>query len=72
MEDPGIHVERTGAGPRVVCVHGSMSHGSEVFESLRELTDLDAAAGPGPGSGQTVIRGSLWPVRMALRGPTVT
>ncbi|MBA3235989.1 MAG: alpha/beta hydrolase [Chloroflexi bacterium] len=42
MDDPAIHVERIGDGPRVVCVHGSMSHGSAVFESLRALTDAYA------------------------------
>jgi pimeloyl-ACP methyl ester carboxylesterase len=38
MKSP-IHVERVGAGPRIVFVHGSLGHGSEPFGALRELAE---------------------------------
>lgn len=34
-----IHIERVGSGPRVVFVHGSMSHGSAPFMPARPLAD---------------------------------
>jgi pimeloyl-ACP methyl ester carboxylesterase len=34
-----LHVERVGAGPLVLLLHGSMGHGSAAFETLRPLHD---------------------------------
>lgn len=39
MAASALHVERIGHGSRIVCVHGSMGHGSEAFEALRDLAD---------------------------------
>lgn len=39
MAGEPLHVERVGAGPRVMTVHGSLGHGSEPFEPLRVLAD---------------------------------
>lgn len=39
MPSAPLHVERIGTGPRVITIHGSMGHGSQPFEVLRDLAD---------------------------------